>query len=67
MACHVILADVSGAENPILCYTLTREEAEQIVRDLSERHPDQRFAIVADDDGGTVPLKPESRPWRPGG
>lgn len=51
MACHVILADVSGAENPVLCYTLTRAEAEQIVRDLSEQHPGLRFAIVADEDG----------------
>ncbi len=50
VSCHIILADMSNGENPVLCYTLSRAEAEQIVRDLSERHPDLRFAIVAQED-----------------
>ena len=50
MVYTVIVADTTKGERSVLCYTLTRVEAEEIVRGLSEQYPDFRFAIVADED-----------------
>lgn len=46
----VIVADTTNGQKSILCYTLTRAEAEEVVRGLSEQHPGFRFAIVAEED-----------------
>jgi len=46
----IILADTSTGESSVLCYVLTHQEAQQIVSDLNEQHPDMRFAVVPDED-----------------
>lgn len=50
MVYTVIIADTANGQRSVLCYTLTRKEAEEIVRGLAEQHPDLRFAIVADEE-----------------
>jgi hypothetical protein len=48
---RIIVSDGSSGKTSILCYTITRTDAQQVVDDLAARRPDLRFAILADEDG----------------
>jgi hypothetical protein len=58
MPYHVLSTDIRSGESRILCSTLTRSEAEQLVREFGPRDRDLRFAIVADEEEDESDIPP---------
>ena len=47
---HVLASDPATGETVALCITLTREDAQQIVDDLTAEHPHMRFGVVVSEE-----------------